>query len=443
MVCASAAMDDPQRDQQRAREPIVASSVEELLAACTVRVNVDGQHRGTGFFVADRTVATAANVVKADADPAGLSVTLPDGTEVPATPLRVSADRDVALLAVGELGAHPTVYADDTVQTRDPLYAFGFSQRAPEGAPTLCEAEGMTGGPAPCSRCAEDSSRPEWAEPPCSISGPGPYARSSSRTRDASRPLGGYATPVSFALALDRSAAGAAAHNPAWTELMTPAQRAPEPSRASLEVTLAECTLRIDVGSEPVATGFFVAPGVVATTLLQPDEPALAVWHGQPYPLRPLREDHDRRVALLQTDVSGHPCALLLGAVRPSDPLLVFSYTSRWPLGETTLLEAEGVTGGALPRLAVRGGPIVLGMGGAPVLNSRTGHVCGMVLSTNDAERARGGTLVRADDILALDPSVREANERFHAHSRGWLEQLAPDQRALTRPAPAPRRTTG
>jgi hypothetical protein len=130
------------------------------LQNCCVRIRAgDGEDFGTGFFVADGTVATCAHVVgwhdttkieifwhgRLPLSP--IAVRLPEQFDRERTPAELfsgdNACPDVALLTV-DIREHPCVLMDPSAQLNDDLYIYGYSDEHPEGDPITTKFEGFS-----------------------------------------------------------------------------------------------------------------------------------------------------------------------------------------------------------------------------------------------------------------------------------------------------------
>jgi hypothetical protein len=200
---------------------------------------------------------------------------------------------------------------------------------------------------------------------------------------------------------------------------------------------LPACTVRIDLGERPHATGFFVAPGLVMTAaFVLPDEgakveqPPLSMFYaGHRYePLSTLLLEGGALALVDFAAPAGHPCVLLDEQVRAADPLHAFGFPQTHPEGAPTSLVAEGFTGDRR-LVGLTGNAIYPGTSGAPVLNLRTGCVCGLVVRTRGEDSPLGGYM---SPLTALDQfgDLREANRGFHERDARWLDALTDEQRS-------------
>jgi len=123
------------------------TQLENLLQQCTVKLTLpDRMGWGTGFFVAPQWILTCAHVVQE----VGHSVQVQwQKRELEAVVERSQPDPyDLALLRVTlPIDANPPcVYLDEEIQSRDPLYLFGYpDQDFPNGCPVTFSCEGLTG----------------------------------------------------------------------------------------------------------------------------------------------------------------------------------------------------------------------------------------------------------------------------------------------------------
>ncbi|MEO0534489.1 MAG: PfkB family carbohydrate kinase [Cyanobacteria bacterium P01_A01_bin.123] len=121
------------------------SRLEELLKLCTVKL-ISPCGRGTGFFVAREYILTCAHVVQNEKF---VQIRLQNQeSDVEAIVEQLLPDPwDLALLRVTlPTNVNPScVYLGEEVQTRDPLYIFGYPDNFPNGCPVTFTCEGLTG----------------------------------------------------------------------------------------------------------------------------------------------------------------------------------------------------------------------------------------------------------------------------------------------------------
>ncbi|MDN5853431.1 MAG: trypsin-like peptidase domain-containing protein, partial [Actinomycetia bacterium] len=205
----------------------------------------------------------------------------------------------------------------------------------------------------------------------------------------------------------------------------------------------SECIVQVELDGQFSGTGFWVAPGrtltcahVVhggrdisirtesgvlaaraASDLLAPGDPA-ARFYPQP------------DVALLEVldAPTDHPCVRLdssLPAVA-TDPLHLAAYTiGEHAPGELALsgaiLHLESLFHeGGVHLLKLREGQIVGGFSGGPLLNRRTGGICGIVDSSRLVKSALGGFGVPTELIADHLTDLLEQNRLFHHDDARW-----------------------
>lgn len=248
---------------------------------------------------------------------------------------------------------------------------------------------------------------------------------------------------------------------------------------------LRRCTLRLRVPQdESSGTGFFVAPGWILTcahvveTAWRWSNPLGKIGDGlipqdetlySPRPLAgeglgvrgeiaetspltltlsPLGEGTGRQtstvrflaflpkpypdLALLHCeDVSAHPCVLLHPEIELHDHLYSFGYTDQHPNGDSATFEYEGPTDTGSGRLLkFKAGQSRPGLSGAPLLNLRTGAVCGVVKSSRDRETDLGGRAVPLT-CLPQDWGLTALQQSYHQQHSDWLDSLDDRQRRL------------
>lgn len=185
-------------------------------------------------------------------------------------------------------------------------------------------------------------------------------------------------------------------------------------------------------------TGFFVAPGHVITCahVVEPDDDSRAssftiqgdfgTAEAAPEELRP---NGLADLALFRIDEKNHPVVLLSGAAEVGDPVWTQGFVSQQ--NEIRLEPAAGEiegerrakleTGGLeYTLIKFRGAQIIPGMSGAPLLNRRTGGVCGVVAKTLNENMGAGGLAVPFRIILACYPALRELQGEYHRSNSQW-----------------------
>ncbi|MEQ9367970.1 MAG: serine protease [Coleofasciculus chthonoplastes F3-SA18-01] len=165
---------------------------------------------------------------------------------------------------------------------------------------------------------------------------------------------------------------------------------------SQLENLLQQCTVKLSVrGQMGWGTGFFVAPEWILTCahLVKKAEvePVQVRWQKQENWSEALVRylfPNPYDLALLQVRLPTNadpPCVYLDEAIQSGDPLYLFGYPDQdFPNGCPVTFNCEGLTGDEPGLIKFKLGQVRPGMSGAPLLNQRTGKVCGIVKLTRD-----------------------------------------------------------
>jgi hypothetical protein len=216
----------------------------------------------------------------------------------------------------------------------------------------------------------------------------------------------------------------------------------------SLEEQLIEllrrCTVRLSVPGGH-GTGFFVAPGTILSCahVVKPAQEAkkavTAYWNGQSYTAsiqRYLAETHPELqmfypdLALLKVDkLSDHPCVYLHEEAHLGDKFYSYGYLDDYKGGDPATFVSEGWTGEGNLLLKLKAGQAQAGLSGAPVLNLRTGGVCGVMKRSRGVDSDLGGRAIPVSRVFEEFPELREQQRQFHQRDRGWYDCLTQEQR--------------
>jgi tetratricopeptide (TPR) repeat protein len=211
-----------------------------------------------------------------------------------------------------------------------------------------------------------------------------------------------------------------------------------------LEKLLEDCTVRV-VTKGQSGSGFFVAPGLILTcthviknTLGEASAikvhhhgillPVLEITKAFPLPYPDL--------ALLRIIGLDHPCVYLDENISPYDPLYSYGYTDDHPDGESLTVESEGWVRLGIDQdlIKLKEGQVKPGASGSPLLNRRTGNVCGVIKFTRDKNIDMGGGAISGKAIYICFPELIELQRSFHQKDRGW--GLARAQAIIPKRAP-------
>ncbi|HLH70025.1 MAG TPA: trypsin-like peptidase domain-containing protein, partial [Candidatus Dormibacteraeota bacterium] len=234
--------------------------------------------------------------------------------------------------------------------------------------------------------------------------------------------------------------------------------------RDAVQRLFERCVVRVAVGGQHAGTGFFVAPGKVLTCahVVEGSSEVSVHWEGAAAPLEAIvsrmlpaggaaAPHRYPDLALLTVPCRDHPCVRLdeaepsLGP--PADGLRALGFTEVLHLGRSGLTPVTCVYEGPYqdadgPRLQVKGGQVMRGMSGAPLLSERTWRVVGIITTTRDNTDDRGGWATPVFRFWDLEPGLRREHDTFHAQDATWrracLDQLLGDDLgAAWEPLPA------
>jgi Trypsin-like peptidase domain len=197
------------------------------------------------------------------------------------------------------------------------------------------------------------------------------------------------------------------------------------------------CTVRIS-HRDRLGTGFFVAPGLILTCAhvlgeRNANKQKVAFrWNGveengtierllpDPCPEDQIFPD----IALISHGLPQTPCVLLEAGYGEGDALYSWGYSSLAPAGESLSGICEGKRRYDETRdrhlIKFKGTQVLPGISGSPLLNRRTGAVCGIIKRTRDENNDIGGLAVRIQLLLELLPDVATKNDKFHEVNSVW-----------------------
>ena len=182
-----------------------------------------------------------------------------------------------------------------------------------------------------------------------------------------------------------------------------------------LENLLQRCTVKLTIpGKRGHGTGFIVAPGLILSCAHvvkgkdnQYYKNPIKIWQKQKcvFEAKVKKWIPDFDIALLEFSPppdSQLPCVYLDEAVSSGDELYAFGYPDQdFPNGCPVTFNCEGHTGDEPPLIKLKAGLIRPGISGSPLLNTRTGKVCGVVKFTLSRGNDLGGGAVTASVILS------------------------------------------
>lgn len=211
-----------------------------------------------------------------------------------------------------------------------------------------------------------------------------------------------------------------------------------------LEQLLQTCTVRLSTGSSQ-GTGFFVAPGLIVTCAhvveLAQSKPITVFWPAQQQTFTATvldcQPDPNIDLALLSLTVPfpDHPCVLLDESMpQLGDRLYSFGYPQDNPDGDPVTAGFEGESfRGTASLHKLKGGQFNYGSSGSPLLNCRTGSVCGVVAISRNVSTDLGARAIPAWVMLTQFPQLRDANRQFHQTHLQWTLTALSDRSFLKR----------
>ena len=194
---------------------------------------------------------------------------------------------------------------------------------------------------------------------------------------------------------------------------------------------LRRSTVRVSTpGKAGHGTGFFVAPGLIITCahvvrdVQLGSHQAEVHWNSQRYSAQLTKYLSDTDLALLHVNLADHPCVFLDEEVLPFDNLYSYGYPDDHANGDPATFTLEGKAGEQGEQLKFKIGQVRPGLSGAPILNIRTGYVCGIVQLTRDRASDLGGRAISTNTIFRMFPEVIVLQQLFHRQDNRWMRCL-------------------
>ncbi len=202
-----------------------------------------------------------------------------------------------------------------------------------------------------------------------------------------------------------------------------------------LDELLQACTVKITVPGQGWGTGFSVAPGLILTcahvvNALHPDATAQISWSHQSELAEATIAEYlpEFDLALLRISppsTSDLPCVYLDEEFQPTDDFYTYGYPDSFPDGASVTSQCEGHAREAgLPLILFKSGQIRPGFSGSPLLNLRTGKVCGIVKFTRDRSIDLGGGAIPTIAVLEQLSQLVDLQHEFHQRDQRWLRQV-------------------
>jgi hypothetical protein len=216
---------------------------------------------------------------------------------------------------------------------------------------------------------------------------------------------------------------------------------------SSLQEQLSKCVVHLEADSKVgTGSGFFVAPGLILTCAhvvrkgkdtSKPAGSVMARWRGTEC-VGSVLEHHFLAepfpdLALVSVKLTDHPMVLLQSEFpREGDPLWSYGYPDRHQAGDSVgQLVCEGWNDLESPsnplarQIKLTHSELRPGMSGSPLLNLRSGAVCGVISITRGKETLLGGRAVPIAVAIHHFPSL---NELLREADTSWVKCLSFDQ---------------
>lgn len=212
-----------------------------------------------------------------------------------------------------------------------------------------------------------------------------------------------------------------------------------------LEDLLEKCTVRIHTDNSQ-GTGFFVAEKLILTcshvvTNNSIENVLVSIFWKETqkeYKARVKDQITDLNIDLALLEIiddsfdENHPC-VYLGLERSisGDSLASFGYPKNSICGDTVTFEYEGTScpgnkenRNGLWLHKIKGGEANYGLSGAPLLNTITEEVCGIICISRGIGTDLGARATPTEMIFKYISKLKENNQSFHEKDRRWKSRL-------------------
>ncbi len=206
----------------------------------------------------------------------------------------------------------------------------------------------------------------------------------------------------------------------------------------SLERLLQRCAVKIIVpGQRGWGTGFSVAPRQILTCFHviknAPNGRVSVSWETQEKVAEATIDKYDEGldIALLTLTHWGDdlPCVDLDRTFQADDRFYIYGYPDDFPDGASVTVQCEGTAQDQQTLIKFKAGQVRPGLSGSPILNQRTGKVCGMVKFTRDRSFDLGGGAIPVETILTTFTHLTEEQHRYHQNNPQWRSLLPQSSR--------------
>ena len=189
---------------------------------------------------------------------------------------------------------------------------------------------------------------------------------------------------------------------------------------------LQDSTVRLNVEDRRKATGCYVAPATVPTCahIVENSNAIRVYWRGREYvaTVFAMASPDANNLALVKlVDLPlDHPCVYLHDSIRPGDTLYSFGYPANFAGGDSSRFECEGLSIDPTWIKFTRG-QVVPGLSSSPLLNERTGGVCGVINRPRDTHSALGSRAIPVSTVFSSFPDLKQEQQQYHHQNTHWL----------------------
>ncbi|MBL7781951.1 MAG: trypsin-like peptidase domain-containing protein [Saprospiraceae bacterium] len=200
---------------------------------------------------------------------------------------------------------------------------------------------------------------------------------------------------------------------------------------------IQNCTVKISSPNGGGGTGFFIATGLIVTcSHVVQDNKFEIIWQGKTYKGNKVvdiqREYPD--ICIISIDISDNPCVLIYSDCQIDDKLFSFGYPDNYRNGDEFTAIFEGyssVDDMNSELIKFKNAQIRPGLSGSPLLNIRTGTVCGFVKSSRGREIDLGGRAICFNRLNNEISFIFNLNKSFHAKDYKYISLLSASQKKL------------
>jgi hypothetical protein len=205
-----------------------------------------------------------------------------------------------------------------------------------------------------------------------------------------------------------------------------------------LDQLLNASTVRVSsTGKTFDGMGFFFAPGLALTSsqvVRQAEGESVQIYlqgekHAIPAEVKYRFPEEVGLVILHVHTTQNMPCVYLDADIKPGDHGYMLGCTANSSKANRVMVACEGLMGGSIGVAHLAGRSTSLKLNGAPILNQRTGKVCGIMHSTD--KKGMKGEAVPMGIVFSEFPALAILQKEYHCNDDRWITLLHPDLEAL------------